>query len=380
MTLKNEYEILRGGVIPDLPSPSDVPCFETSDADRLCRSPLVSVHMMTYNHESYIRQAIEGVMMQQTDFEYELVIGEDCSQDRTREICFEYQKRYPEKIRVLWSEHNVFSIGGNDVRTTANCRGEFIAICEGDDYWTDPRKLQKQVDVMRMRPNVALCFTGADIWDTTTDRHREWSGVHDYDVGLIRGADFARTHLWGHNPNCPGADFSFIVTGTTLFRRAVYEKAVEKFELMSWNLYLGDSQTWLGLAALGDVYYLPDQTAVYRRNEGGLTKTSMRKVGIDATLVRLFFATEVFKRISRRFPTFWLNATAVSLLAWQFGKGKSEIRKTYRQICATRYAFLLRRLWVLPVRLAFCCGIASPILTNNLRRFYNFRPFKLFYR
>ncbi len=141
--------------------PMTIPCHETSDAERLCKTPVVSVNMITYNHEPYIRQAIEGVMMQKTDFEFELVIGEDCSTDRTREICFEYQKKHPDKIRVLWSEENLYQhphpAGGNGRRTEAHCRGAFIAFCEGDDYWTDPTKLQRQVDVMRRYPDVSLC-------------------------------------------------------------------------------------------------------------------------------------------------------------------------------------------------------------------------------
>ena len=153
MTLKEELEILRGEPIKVFDGdPMDIPCIETSDPEKLCKHPVVSVHMITYNHEPYIRQAIEGVMMQKTNFEFELVIGEDCSQDKTREICFEYQKKYPDKIRVLWWHENLQKVshpaGGNGRRTTAHCRGEFIAFCEGDDYWIDPLKLQKQVDVM----------------------------------------------------------------------------------------------------------------------------------------------------------------------------------------------------------------------------------------
>ena len=94
MTVKEEFEMLRGEPIKVFEGDSmNIPCIETSDAEKLCKHPIVSVHMLAYNHEPYIRQAIEGVMMQQTDFEFELVIGEDCSTDKTREICFEYQKR-----------------------------------------------------------------------------------------------------------------------------------------------------------------------------------------------------------------------------------------------------------------------------------------------
>lgn len=135
-----------------------IPCIETSDAGKLCQHPLVSIHMTTYNHEGFIRQAIEGAVMQETDFEYEVIVGEDCSQDRTRDICFEYQQRFPNKIRVLWSETNLHSINGNGRRCRARARGKYIAFCEGDDYWTDPKKLQKQVEYMEAHPGCAGCF------------------------------------------------------------------------------------------------------------------------------------------------------------------------------------------------------------------------------
>ena len=104
----------------------------------------VSVVMLTYNHEKYIAQAIESVLMQETDFHYEIVIGEDCSTDRTREIVIEYQKKYPDKIRTLLHAKN---IGGNANyrQTYSECNGDYIAFLEGDDFWIDRKKLQKQI-------------------------------------------------------------------------------------------------------------------------------------------------------------------------------------------------------------------------------------------
>ena len=143
MTLKEELEILRGEPIEvQSVAPEDVPCIETSDAEKLCRHPVVSVVMTTYNHEPYIRQAIEGVMMQQADFEFELIVGEDCSQDKTREICFEYQKKYPNLFRLNLQEQNLGLID-NYKRVISLCRGTYIALIAGDDYWCDAMKLQK---------------------------------------------------------------------------------------------------------------------------------------------------------------------------------------------------------------------------------------------
>ena len=226
MTLKEELEILRGEPIKVFDGdPMDIPCIETSDAEKLCKHPVVSVHMQTYNHEPYIRQAIEGVMMQKTDFEFELVIGEDCSQDKTREICFEYQRKYPDKIRVLWWHENMRKVnhpaGGNNRRTTAHCRGEFIALCEGDDYWIDPFKLQKQVDVMRQHPNVGLCFTNATILQHETRISSDWAGARCYVPGSISGDRFFSMYSYGIDPGRGQIDSCglFIMTASCMIRK-----------------------------------------------------------------------------------------------------------------------------------------------------------------
>ncbi len=117
----------------------------------------VSVAMITFNHEKYIREAIEGVLMQKTNFQYELVIGEDHSTDGTREICCEYASLNPGIIRILPSDTNL-GIMLNFSRTLRECSGKYIAICEGDDYWTDPTKLQKQVDFLNANPSFVGCF------------------------------------------------------------------------------------------------------------------------------------------------------------------------------------------------------------------------------
>jgi len=124
----------------------------------------LSVLIVTYNHERFIAQALDSVLMQVVDFDYEIVIGEDCSTDRTREIVIEYQKRYPCKIRLLLNEIN---IGGarNYIRAYEACEGKYIANLDGDDYWTSPDKLQEQVDFMDNNPAFVMCFTNSNIVD-----------------------------------------------------------------------------------------------------------------------------------------------------------------------------------------------------------------------
>jgi len=120
-------------------------------------SPVVTVRTITFQHAPYIRDCIEGVLMQKTDFPFEYIIGEDFSTDGTREIVFEYAKKYPDKIRVITAGKNV-GMTENIRRLILAARGKYIALCEGDDYWTDPYKLQKQVDFMEKNPDVAITY------------------------------------------------------------------------------------------------------------------------------------------------------------------------------------------------------------------------------
>ena len=122
--------------------------------------PLVSVCMTTYNHERYIAQAIESVLRQQTDFAVEVVVGEDCSTDNTLAICREYEAKYPDRVRVVASERNI-GMHANYRRTIEACRGEYVAMCDGDDWFSDPNKLQLQVDKLRAE-GAAMCYTRSE--------------------------------------------------------------------------------------------------------------------------------------------------------------------------------------------------------------------------
>ena len=113
--------------------------------------------MITYNHEDYISQAIDSVLTQKTNFDFQLIIGEDCSQDKTREIVINYQKKYPQIIRLLLANKNQ-GMMANWIKTLQVAKSQYLAVLEGDDYWTDRYKLQKQVDFLDKHPDYSLCF------------------------------------------------------------------------------------------------------------------------------------------------------------------------------------------------------------------------------
>ncbi|WP_394752350.1 glycosyltransferase family 2 protein [Crenothrix sp.] len=137
---------------------------EISAPSRFAEKPVVSVSMITYNHKNYIEEAINGVLMQETDFEVELVISNDNSPDQTDAIIQRILKEHPKShwIKYIKHEKNI-GMMPNLIDNLQRCTGEYIAICEGDDYWTDPLKLQFQIDEMKKNPNCDLCFHPAEI-------------------------------------------------------------------------------------------------------------------------------------------------------------------------------------------------------------------------
>ncbi len=135
--------------------------------------PMVSVCVQTYQHKKYIRKCLDSILEQKTNFDFEVLLGEDHSNDGTREICEEYAQKYPKKIKLfLHSRQNNIEILGqpsanfNFLYNLYNSRGEYIAVCEGDDYWSDPLKLQKQYDFMCSNPEYSICYHDFKIIDS----------------------------------------------------------------------------------------------------------------------------------------------------------------------------------------------------------------------
>lgn len=285
---------LRGKPFTFKPKASEVPCIETSDNEKLCRNPLVSVHMITYNHERYIRQAIEGVMMQKTDFEFELVIGEDASPDKTREICFEYQKKYPDKIRVLWSENNTFAIGANMVRVDAACRGKYIAFCEGDDYWINPNKLQRQVDAFRNNPKLGMCLMATNNLIEATGELREFDPQRNI-KGLVKsGRKAVDLVLNGGRINGYKLTRSnYQTSGWMIVRELLEEYKSRVPEVASVRLSFGDTLILALMAQWSDLYFIEEVGSVYRINRNSLSFTNTSQLKIDGILFLIYWLVKV---------------------------------------------------------------------------------------
>ena len=138
--------------------------------------PLVSVTVATYQHVNYIKECLDGILMQKTDFPYEIILGEDGSTDGTQQICKEYAEKFPDKIRLFIRDRRLSQYIGSDGKVTRfngvwnrmSSRGKYIAWCEGDDFWVDPYKLQKQVDFLEKHPECVYSCHRYIIYDENT--------------------------------------------------------------------------------------------------------------------------------------------------------------------------------------------------------------------
>ena len=223
-------------------------------------APCVSVFMLAYNHEKYIAEAIESVLMQKTNFDFEIVIGEDYSTDNTRQIILGYQKKYPGKFKLLLHEKNIGAMA-NQMAVFGACTGKYIAMCEGDDYWTDPLKLQKQVDFLEANEKVIAISTNSSVCDLngntllgekvviTPDNKEGIYNLHDF---------FNRKFQYS--------------TNTVVFRNLNMDFITKEMQRMS-NPFLGDWILWVLLHMQDDFCFINNVTAAYRINPNSITHT-----------------------------------------------------------------------------------------------------------
>jgi glycosyltransferase involved in cell wall biosynthesis len=212
----------------------------------------VSVVVVAYNQEPFIERALTSVLDQRTAFDYEVIVSEDCSTDATRDIVHRWRDEYPDRIRLLLSEHNVRS---NDVvaRGFRAAAGEYVALLDGDDYWTALDKLQRQADFLDENQDCALCFHDAEVVDHAGKSigGRRWTPADQKPRSTLED-------LWFGN---------FIATCSAMFRKAALPEIpawyADFFPITDWPLYIL-------YAEHGDIGYLPDVMAAYRLHEGGL--------------------------------------------------------------------------------------------------------------
>jgi glycosyltransferase involved in cell wall biosynthesis len=226
-------------------------------------NPIVSCRVSTYQHAPYIKQCLDGILMQKTNFPFEIVIGEDESSDGTREICIDYANKYPNVIRLFLHkrENNVLVHGRpssffQGTYTIFKLRGKYQAICEGDDFWTDPLKLQNQVDFLENNKDFSICFTDYKVFDESKRKFNYPDLKYKYKNKSV----FYRNDIILSN---------FIPTTTVMFKTRK-----EVFSKLDPSLYPGDWFLHVLNSEYGKIKFLPFESTVYRKHDGGVCSAS----------------------------------------------------------------------------------------------------------
>lgn len=225
--------------------------------------PLVSICCAAYNHEKYLAQTLDSFLSQQCDFDFEILIHDDVSPDRTADIIRGYEAKYPGVVLPIYQTENQFS-KGISIDGTFNfprARGKYIALCEGDDYWCDPRKLQRQVDYMEAHPSCTFCFTNGYVHDESGEKpDRPFLPYYEQEKELF--AHGSRAFTLGEI-----AGVNFIPTASFLFRTDALRALPPAFHQKKCPH--SDLRMKLFLTAAGYAWYEDVYGCVYRENVSG---------------------------------------------------------------------------------------------------------------
>lgn len=240
----------------------------------------ISVFITTYNHENYIAQCLESILAQQGDFQLEVIVGDDCSTDNNRRIIETYQKQYPDVIKPFPPGPNL-RYRKNLKRCFLACTGDYIAPCDGDDYWTDPNKLKKQVAFLEENPRSPYCFNSSMLLferDGSTMQHVEQAKLTK---AFITTEELIMVNYIGHFSNC-------------MYRAEV----VRKIDPAIFDLNMADWLFNIACSEFGPIGYIPEIMSVYRIREKGIWSG---KSEIDQ-LKKMMFALPIYDGfLGRRF-------------------------------------------------------------------------------
>lgn len=230
---------------------------------------MVAIHCLIYNQEPYLRDCFDGFVKQQTNFRFVAVVHDDCSKDKSADIIREYAEKYPDIFIPIIETENQWSKADGSIYRIMNkaidaTGAKYVAYCEGDDYWIDPHKLQKQIDILEADETLMMCCTDRCVVDNKSQVLIEKKGgaVKDNQAGRYNLRDFFRD-----NHDYP--------TMSVVFRNTHKEELRAKFE-HTQNKWLGDWTLWICLLIFGDMYYIDEVTSAYRVNPTSITHTPKR--------------------------------------------------------------------------------------------------------
>ncbi len=259
-------------------------------------SPLVSIVCDVYNHEPFLRKCLDGFVMQQTNFPFEILVHDDASTDHSADIIREYEAKYPDLFRPIYEKENQYFKQHlwADIQFP-RAKGKYIAICEGDDHWTDPLKLQKQIDYLESHPECALCFHNAILhWDN--------EGQPDSVFASIEERDYSGIELitkW------------YCSTASIVFKASLkdgFSQLCKNHPLMK----IGDRPLVTYCSKYGTVHGIPDIMSVYTKHIGGYTQFDAVKKTFEHARtweeVGIALGKDVYDAVKQTFISFYLSA------------------------------------------------------------------------
>ena len=219
--------------------------------------PKVSICIPTYNHDKFIKKTIESILIQKVDFKVEIVVHDDASTDNSQIILKYYKKRYPSLIRLILQKENQLSKYGRVILQNflaPNTRGKYLAICDGDDFWTDTLKLKKQADFLDNNPDCGMIYTKVKRFNIDEDRftYRQFGGPYISFYDLLTKSNR-------------------IPTLTALFKKKIFKEYIRDIKPEKQNWLMGDYPLWLYIALNGKIHFLKESTGVYRMGQNTLS-------------------------------------------------------------------------------------------------------------
>lgn len=289
----------------------------------ISESPLVSIRCLAYNHEKYIRQCLDGFIMQETDFPFEIIIHDDASTDGTADVIHEYAKKYS-CINAIFESENQYSKHDGSLAKIVNgaIRGKYVALCEGDDYWIDPLKLQKQVSFLENHPDYAMAYTLSKVYNEDNQQVEEMAIGSEYEgyEALLAG-------------NC-------IPSLTTCIRVDVMMKYVEDVKPQQRGWLMGDYPMWLWIAYYYKIKFFPEITAVYRvLHESASHSQNFQKLEkfIRSTIDITTFYIDKFGTVPTQEYYKALNLSYYNLYDGYMRRGCYKRAKYYKRLVDVRF-------------------------------------------
>lgn len=312
------------------------------------RKPLVAINCITYNQAQYIREALEGFIIQRTDYHFVAIIHDDASTDGTQQVIEQYANKYPEIILPIYETENQYSKGGFSrvfkIMNSANEIAEvkYIAICEGDDYWTDPYKLQKQIEFLESHPDYGMCYTKVKSFCQETNSFKDcWGGPYDnLSLLLIRNT---------------------IPTLSVVLRQSILNQYYTENKLDYYNWKMADYPIWLYFAANSKIKFFDKVCGVYRI----LVDSASHKTNVlDNIYFRLNF-TEISAMFAKRYGKAEEIKLANNNVLWNkflvycFKNNSAKARRTALSVFLNKHLYVKRNLLLL-------IGIISPMIVKNI--------------